>query len=148
MLELALQGKSIQRGSENSAGKVSTRDGNSSLKFSLSRALYGGIYRCLSAQRLHVRTLVPSGTWIIPRIFPQGRVTDCHYRKAITNWARNTLLNAGPVTMGRIPHGPPDLVRTWGGKTSSSAFVVSLRLAVRRTGGGPHRHHASVGAAR
>jgi hypothetical protein len=46
---------------------------------------------------------MPSGTWIIPRIFPQGRVIDCHYKKAITNWARNTLLRAGPVTMGRIP---------------------------------------------
>jgi hypothetical protein len=70
MLELALQGKSIQRGSENSAGKVSTRDGNSSLKFSLSRALYGGIYRCLSAQRLGLRTHVPSGALVILGIFP------------------------------------------------------------------------------
>jgi hypothetical protein len=42
---------------------------------------------------------MPSGTWIIPRIFPQGRVTDCHYRKAIINRVRNTLLRAGPVTM-------------------------------------------------
>jgi hypothetical protein len=74
---------------------------------------------CSSAQRLDVRTFIPSGTWIIPRIFPQGRVTDCHYRKAITNWARNTLLRAEPVTMGRIPRGPPGWVRTWDGKTSS-----------------------------
>jgi hypothetical protein len=48
---------------------------------------------------------VPSGTWIIPRIFPQGRVTDYHYRKAITNWARNTLLNVGPVTVGLVSDG-------------------------------------------
>jgi hypothetical protein len=61
MLELALLGKSIQRGSKNSVNRVSTRDGNSSIKFSLSRALYEGIYRCLSAQCLGLRTHVPSG---------------------------------------------------------------------------------------
>jgi hypothetical protein len=54
-----------------------------------------------------------------PRIFPQGRVTDRHYRKAITNQARNSHVRAGPVTMGRIPRGPPGRVRTWDGETSS-----------------------------
>jgi hypothetical protein len=70
MLELALLGKLIQRGSKNSVNKVSARDGNSSVKFSHSRALYGGIYRCLSPQRLGLRTHVPSGTQVIPGIFP------------------------------------------------------------------------------
>jgi hypothetical protein len=69
-LELALLGKLIQRGSKNSVNKVSTRDGNSSVESSLSRALYVGIYRCLSAQRLGLRTHVPSGAQVIPRIFP------------------------------------------------------------------------------
>jgi hypothetical protein len=70
MLELAILGKLIQRGSKNSVSKVSTRDGNSSVEFNLSRALYGGIYRCLSAQRLGLRTHVPSGAQVIPGIFP------------------------------------------------------------------------------
>jgi hypothetical protein len=34
--------------------------------------MYGGIYRCPSAQCLHVRTLVPSGTWIIPEYSHKG----------------------------------------------------------------------------
>jgi hypothetical protein len=72
-----------------------------------SRALYRGIYRRLSAQRLDVKTHVPSGTWAIPGIFPYRRVTDCHYRKAFTNRARNTLPRAGPATICRIPRGPP-----------------------------------------
>jgi hypothetical protein len=62
---------------------------------------------------------MPSGTWTAPRIFPEGRVTDRHYRKAITNRARNTLLHAGPVIVGRIPRGPPDREMTWDGETSS-----------------------------
>jgi hypothetical protein len=70
VLELALLGKLIQQGSKNSVNKVSTRDGNSSIESSLSRALYGGIYRCLSAQRLGLRTHVPSAAQIIPGIFP------------------------------------------------------------------------------
>jgi hypothetical protein len=70
MLELALLGKLIQRGSKNSVNKVSTRDDNSSVESAPSRALYGGIYRCLSAQRLELRTHVPSGAQIIPGIFP------------------------------------------------------------------------------
>jgi hypothetical protein len=69
MLELALLGKLIQRGSESNVNKVLTREGNCSVKSSLSRELYGGIYKCLSAQHLDVRTHVPSGTWTIPGIF-------------------------------------------------------------------------------
>jgi hypothetical protein len=70
LLELALLGKLLQRGSKNSVSKVSTRDGNSSVESNLSRALYGGIYRCLSAHRLGLRTHVPSGALVIPGIFP------------------------------------------------------------------------------
>jgi hypothetical protein len=70
MLELSLLGKMIQRGSKRNANKVLVRDGDCSVKSGLSRALYGGIYRCLSAQRLDVRTHVPLGTQTIPEIFP------------------------------------------------------------------------------
>jgi hypothetical protein len=34
---------------------------------------------------------MPSGTWTIPRIFPQGEVTDRHYRKG---YYRRGLLHA------------------------------------------------------
>jgi hypothetical protein len=78
---------------------------------------------------------MPSDTWIIPRIFPYWGVTDCLYRKAITNRARNTLLRAGPVTMGRIPLGPLGGTEDAGRRD----FVVGLRLAVKRTKGGPRR---------
>jgi hypothetical protein len=54
------------------------------------------------------------------------------------------LLRARPVTVDRIPRGPPGRVRTWDGETSS----LGLRLAVRRTKGGRAGHLASVGEAR
>jgi hypothetical protein len=55
---------------------------------------------------------MPSGTQSILRIFPQGEVTDRHYRKAIKDEARNMLIPAGPITVGRIPLGLPDPMRT------------------------------------
>jgi hypothetical protein len=54
-----------------------------------------------------------SSTWFIPRIFPRGEVIGSHYGKAITDTTLNTLILAGPITMGRIPHGPPVVVTTW-----------------------------------
>jgi hypothetical protein len=56
---------------------------------------------------------MPSGTWTIPRIFPQGGLQTVITEKAITDEARNTLIRAGPVIVGRIPHGPPGAMRTW-----------------------------------
>jgi hypothetical protein len=55
---------------------------------------------------------MPSVTKSILRIFPQGEVTDLITEKAITDEARNTLIPAGPVTVGRIPHGLMDTMRT------------------------------------
>jgi hypothetical protein len=55
---------------------------------------------------------MPSGTRTILRIFPQWEVTDRHYEKAITDETRNMLVRAGPVTVGRIPRGPPGEMRT------------------------------------
>jgi hypothetical protein len=45
--------------------------------------------------------------------------------KAITDVARNALIPAGPVTVGRIPHGPPGAVMTW----ETHRLRQSLRLA-------------------
>jgi hypothetical protein len=52
-----------------------------------------------------------SGSRIIPRIFPYRGVTDRHYRKAITDEARNLPVHAGPVAVGRIPREPPGEMR-------------------------------------
>jgi hypothetical protein len=43
----------------------------------------------------------------------KGRLQTVITEKAITDEARNTFIPAGPVTVGRIPHGPPDAMRTW-----------------------------------
>jgi hypothetical protein len=56
---------------------------------------------------------MPSGTWTIPRIFPQEGLQTVITEKAITDEARNTLIRAGPVIVGRIPHGPPGVMRMW-----------------------------------
>jgi hypothetical protein len=55
---------------------------------------------------------MPSGTQSIIKIFPQGRLQTVITEKAITDEARNMLIPAGPVTMGRIPLGLPDPMRT------------------------------------
>jgi hypothetical protein len=43
----------------------------------------------------------------------KGRLQTVITEKAITDEARNTLIRAMPVTVGRIPHGPPGAMRTW-----------------------------------
>jgi hypothetical protein len=43
----------------------------------------------------------------------KGRLQTVITEKAITDEAHNMLIRAGPVTVGRIPHGPPDTMRTW-----------------------------------
>jgi hypothetical protein len=50
--------------------------------------------------------------------YPQNILTRGGYRPSlqkmhIIDKARNKLIRAGPVTVGRIPHGPPDALRTW-----------------------------------
>jgi hypothetical protein len=58
--------------------------------------------------------LCPRVPGLSQNILINGRVTDRHYRKAITDEARNLLVHTGPVTMGRIPHGPPGEMRDAG----------------------------------
>jgi hypothetical protein len=80
------------------------------------------------------KMFMPSSIWFIPIIFPRGEVTDSHYDKAITETALNALILVGPITMGRIPHGPLVVVTMW----ETCRLRQSLRLATcpRR---GPHR---------
>jgi hypothetical protein len=51
--------------------------------------------------------------------------------KAITDVARNALILAGPVTMGRIVHKPPGAVTTW----ETHRLQQSLSLAIARAKG-------------
>jgi hypothetical protein len=77
------------------------------------------------------KTFMPSSTWFIPRIFPRGEVTGSRYGKAITDTTLNALILAGPITMGRIPHGPPVAVTTW----ETYRLQQSLKFATRRQRG-------------
>jgi hypothetical protein len=61
----------------------------------------------------------------------EGRLHTVITVKAITNVALNALILAGPVTVGRIPHGPPGAVTTW----ETRRLRQSLRLATERTKG-------------
>jgi hypothetical protein len=45
---------------------------------------------------------------------PKGRLHTVITEKAIIDEARNTLIPAGPITVGRIPHGLSDTMRTCG----------------------------------
>jgi hypothetical protein len=55
------------------------------------------------------------------------------------------LAHAGPVTVGRIPRGPPDEMRTWDKQTPSE---TGLRLAMERAKGRRADRLAFVGVAR
>jgi hypothetical protein len=73
------------------------------------------------------KTFMPSSTWFVPRIFSRGEVTGSHYGKTITDTTLNALILVGPITMGRIPHGPLVAVTTW----ETCRLRQSLRLATR-----------------
>jgi hypothetical protein len=77
MLELALLGKLIQRGSGKSVSKVCCGMTKASL-ISRVRALYGVIYRYSRGRLSLSNTFIPSSTRLIPKIFPRGEVTNSH----------------------------------------------------------------------
>jgi hypothetical protein len=56
---------------------------------------------------------MPLGTRLSPKYSHERRLQTVITEKAITDVACNMLIRAGPVTVGRIPLGPPDAVRTW-----------------------------------
>jgi hypothetical protein len=89
----------------------------------------------------HPIGFLPAGTWVkcahchpyrVPGLSPEysheGRLQTVITVKAITDTTRNTLILAGPVIMGRIPHGPPGAVTTW----ETRRLRQSLRLATAR----------------
>jgi hypothetical protein len=80
------------------------------------------------------KTFMPSSTRFIPRIFPRGRLQAVITVNPIIDTALITLVLARPITMGRIPHGPPKAVTTW----EIRRLRQSLRLATRGRRG-PHQ---------
>jgi hypothetical protein len=131
VLELALPGKLIQRESGKSICKVCR---------GIARALL--IYPCEGTVRGYLKALewppIPCQRRLCPRVpglspeySHKGRLQTVITVKAITNVARNALILAGPVTVGRIPHGPPGAVTTW----ETRRLRQRLRLATERTKG-------------
>jgi hypothetical protein len=100
------------RESGKSACEDSTRNGNSSVNLP-SPGYCTGIFI-----GTRVPTVLGQGRlcpWV-PRVSseysPNGRLQTVITKKAITDEARNMLIPAGPVTVGRIPLGLPDTIRT------------------------------------
>jgi hypothetical protein len=56
--------------------------------------------------------LCPREPRVSSQYSPKGRLQTVITEKAITDEARNTLIPIGPVTVGRIPLGLPDPMRT------------------------------------
>jgi hypothetical protein len=73
------------------------------------------------------KMFMPSSTRFIPEYSHEGRLQAVITVKAFTDTACNTLILAGPITMGRIPRGPPEVVTTW----EIRRLRQSLRLATR-----------------
>jgi hypothetical protein len=59
------------------------------------------------------RRLCPRVSELSPEYSHKRRLQTVITEKAITDVTRNMFIRAGPVTVGRIPHGPPDAMRTW-----------------------------------
>jgi hypothetical protein len=59
------------------------------------------------------RRLCPRVPGLSPEYSHKRMLQTVITEKAITDVARNTLIRVGPVTVGRIPPGPPSAVRTW-----------------------------------
>jgi hypothetical protein len=100
----------------------------------LLRALYMGIYRHSSSRLSLDKDVYGLEYLIYPQNIPTRGVTGSQYSKAITDTGPNALILAGPISMGRIPHGPPMAVTTW----ETCTLRQSLRLATRPRRG-PHR---------
>jgi hypothetical protein len=87
-------------------------DGNSSVNLASQGHCTGVFIGTRVITHSLPKTFMPSSARSIPRIFSREEVTDCYYRKGhITYEARNTLIRARPIIVGRIPLGPPDAVR-------------------------------------
>jgi hypothetical protein len=57
--------------------------------------------------------LCPQAPGLSPEYSHKRRLQTVITEKAIIDAARIMLIRVGPVIVGRIPHGPPDTMRTW-----------------------------------
>jgi hypothetical protein len=96
---------------------------------SLSRTLCGGIYRCLSAQRLGLRTHVPSGAQVTPEYSHKAGLQTVITEKPLQIRPIMRSGHTGPVTMDQIGRGRWAFVLDdsmgWGD------LVIGLRPTVR-----------------
>jgi hypothetical protein len=67
----------------------------------------------------------------MPRIFARGDVTDSHYSKLYYRHDPYYICPHGPISMGRITHGPPPVVR----EREVRSLWQGLRLVTRERRG-------------
>jgi hypothetical protein len=90
----------------------STENGNSSVNLPPQEYWTGVFIGTRVPTVLRQGCLCPREPRVSSEYSPKGRLHTIITEKAIIDEARNTLIPAGPVTMGRIPHGLPDTMRT------------------------------------
>jgi hypothetical protein len=111
MLVLVHLSKWIQRESRECL-RSSTGNGNSSVNL-LPQGYCTGVFIGTRVPTvLRQGRLCPRESRVSSEYSPKGRLQTVTTEKAITDKARNTLIPTGPVTVGRIPLGLPDTMRT------------------------------------
>jgi hypothetical protein len=140
MLEPAFLGKLIQRGSGKRVCKVQ----HGMPKASLISSVPGHCTRVFIGTRGAAcpcqRRLDPRVPGLSPEYSHEGRLQIVIKVNLITDTTLITLVLAGPITMGRITHGPPPVVR----EQEVHRYRQGLRLATRERRG--HAGLRPVGA--
>jgi hypothetical protein len=90
-----------------------TWDGNSSINLAPQGYCTGVFIGTRVTTHPLSKTFMPSSTRSIPEYSHERRLQTVITEKAIIDAAHNMLIRVGPVTVGRIPPGLPDAVRTW-----------------------------------
>jgi hypothetical protein len=92
----------------------STGNGNSSINLPSPRYCTRVFIGTRVPTILEQGRLCPQVPRVSSEYSPKGRLQTVIIEKAITDEARNMLIHAGPVIVGRIPLGLPDTMRTRG----------------------------------
>jgi hypothetical protein len=91
----------------------STGNSNSSVNLASQRHCTGVFIGTRVTAVLWWGRLCPRVPGLSPEYSHKWRLQTVITEKAITDTVRNMLIRTGPVTVGQIPHGPPDAMRTW-----------------------------------
>jgi hypothetical protein len=91
----------------------STGNGNSSVNLASQGHCTGVFIGTRVTTVLWQGRLCPQALGLSPEYSHKRRLQTVIIEKAITDATRNMLIRAGPVTVGQIPHGPLDAMRTW-----------------------------------